>query len=227
MAPEGWTLGIVLKLTRIEHVAPVERQSKGLIQEGLTQTQVERAVSLAVSLRNHRARTVVARSLHRNAVRQDYRSQHTRIPCKVLVALARHGLVLHNRREAIQLVIVGIQRGGEVEDAEELVLQDHLGTGTLTLSHVEVGHIHHVLSLIEALIADALHHVGSRTIVSTDRQRMSSPCLEVVQRESIGELRCQLGVTELNHRGVTRILERVELSAPGTTQTTGDVQLNL
>lgn len=41
MTPEGGTLGVVLELTGVEDIAPVEGQRKGLVEEGLAQTEVE------------------------------------------------------------------------------------------------------------------------------------------------------------------------------------------
>ena len=55
MTPEGGTLGIVLKLAGVEHVAPVQGQCEGLVEERLADTQVQRAVGLAMTLGDDRA----------------------------------------------------------------------------------------------------------------------------------------------------------------------------
>ena len=163
VAIEGGALGEVLPLAGVEHVAPVQGHGECLVEESLANAQVERTVGIAVALGDDRARAVVARGLYGDAVGQDDRGQQTGIPGEVLVALARHELVLNVGLEAVQLVVVGVDRGGQVQDAPQLVLHDELGTGALALRHVEVGHIHELLGL--ALIADALYHVGRGPVV--------------------------------------------------------------
>ena len=56
---------------------------------------------------------------------------------------------------------------------------------------------------------------------------MLRPCLEEIERDGMGVFRCQLRITERHHRGIAGVAEGVELSAPGTAQAVGIVQLQL
>ena len=68
MAGEGFRTGIGLKAARVEHVAAVECQSEGLVEEILSHTKVHAVVGLAVSLRDDLPGVVVARHLQRDVV---------------------------------------------------------------------------------------------------------------------------------------------------------------
>ena len=56
---------------------------------------------------------------------------------------------------------------------------------------------------------------------------MVFPRLEIVEFEGVGVLGFQEGITERDVGGVGDVLERVELSAPGTAHTLGVVDLQL
>ena len=142
MTGKGLAAGKGFPLTAVEHIATIERQRELTIHKVLTYTKVYVVVALAITLRDNLARAVTTAQLDRNVVRQDKAGLHTGVPGKVGVALATHRLVVYHVVEAIKLVVIGIDIGGEVQYAEQLVLDRRLDTRTLALGHVTGGRIH-------------------------------------------------------------------------------------
>lgn len=56
---------------------------------------------------------------------------------------------------------------------------------------------------------------------------MLVPGLQVVEREGVGEFRCELRVSVFHDCGVACVFETVELSSPGASQSSGVVHLYL
>ena len=64
---------------------------------------------------------------------------HTCIPREIAVALPRNGLSVDVEAEAIELVVVEVGRGREVQDAEQSVSCRKFQTCRCALGNVEVG----------------------------------------------------------------------------------------
>jgi len=71
VAPEGVALGIVLPLTGVEDITPVDSDSNRLIEEILAETKVERSVRLTIALGDDTTGAVVTRQLQGDIIRQD------------------------------------------------------------------------------------------------------------------------------------------------------------
>ena len=136
-----------------------------------------------------------------------------------------NGLVVYAEVVAVDLVVVEVGTRCDVEYAEELVLRRQLQTRAGALGHVEVGLIHQ--SVGAALVCDALHHVRRGAVICRHEQRMGSPGLQIVERERVAVFRCELGITERDDRGITGVLERVELTSPRAAQAARVVDLQL
>ena len=80
-----------------------------------------------------------------------------------MVFFASDCLPLDVELEAVYLIVICVERCGEVNNLEQSVLQHHLDTCAQVLSHVHRCLVHQAIAL--ALIPYALHHVGCRTIV--------------------------------------------------------------
>ena len=225
MAREVFAACEGLPLARVEQVTAVERYGERLVEEVLSCSEVYAVAWLAIALRYHRASLITTCGLDGDVVREDEAGCHASVPCEVMVLLARHRLTVDVVRESVELIIISVGGGGEVEDAEEIVLQCQLQTRRQTLRHVHRSGIEQ--SVRGTLVGDALDDVRRRAIVSGEEQRMSVPLLQIVERERIAELRRKIRVTERHGGGVARITERIELASPRTTQTTRVVDLQL
>ena len=225
VASEAVAAGEGLKLAGIEHIAAVERYGEFLVEEILAHAEVHVVVALAVTLCDDLAGAQAATQLDGDVVRQDEAGLHTGVPSEVGVALSGDVLVVYHITESVELKVVRIHIGCQVKNAEKLVFQRCFHTRTLALGHILCGRIHDARFWL--VPTDALHHIGRRPVVGTDKQRVLGPGTEIVERERIGELGRELGVTEGDGSGIASVAERVELSAPGPAQAAGLVELQL
>ena len=114
-----------------------------------------------------------------------------------MVALARHLLSHDVILKTVKLVVVGVERSGEVQTAEEIVLNDCLDTCAEVLGDVHVCLVHNAVGGV--LILHALDDIRRGTVVSRQRQGVLVPLLQVVKRERVGIGGGELGVSELYH----------------------------
>lgn len=210
---------------RIEQVTTVERHHQTAIEKTLTKSKVYRSATATVALWDGLPAAVVARGLEREAVWQHEGGLGAHIPSEIIIARIVYRLTVDKILIAMELEIIEIGRRTEVEDAEELILQRHFQTCRKALGHIEMGLIHHAIR--GTLVGDVLYHVVRWTIVGTQQQRMFRPRLKIIEREGMGILWGQFGISERDHRSVACIAERIELASPWTTQPARIVDLQL
>ena len=117
-----------LPFARVEQVTAVEGYGQSLVEEVLLCSEVYAVAGLAITLRYHRASLVTTRGLDGDVVREDEAGCHAGVPCEVMILLARHRLTVDVVRKSVELIVISVGGGGEVEDAEEIVLQCQLQT---------------------------------------------------------------------------------------------------
>ena len=151
------------ELAAVEQVAAVEAHLQFFVEEVLAHAQVHAVHGLGVALCRRLATAVVAAGLHGDVVGQLHLCDDACAPCEVVFALARHGLSVNVVAEAVDLVVVSVGVGRQVQEAEETVLERHLQACALVLGHVEIARIH--LTVGGALPVDSLNDVGGGAVV--------------------------------------------------------------
>lgn len=113
----------------------------------------------------------------------------------------REGAYEHGgrRREVavIQLVVVEVECGGEVEPARDGVFGDEFGTHAIASSEVEVGGVERCVrrgSGGEEL--EPLNDIGGVMVVEGSGERVLFPLLDVVQFKGGDKFRVEVWVTE-------------------------------
>ena len=149
MAREGVALGEVFPAAGVQHIATVHCQCELFVEEILAHTEVETIGRLAITLRDGLPRTEVAGELHGDVVRQLERPGLSGVPCEGVPLVACNNLAFYREGEAIEPIVISIHIGGEVEYAEEPVLQCEFCSGALALGHIHRGGVHD--SILRAL----------------------------------------------------------------------------
>lgn len=171
----------------VEQVATVDRERKHLVEEIFACAEINVVAGPTIALGDDLAGAISARGLYGNVVGKDDRGCHTSIPREVVVGRPCDGLAVDVVAEAIELVVVGIGRCGEIEYSEELIFKCEFQTGAETFCHVHVGGVHE--SVGRTAIVYSLYDVGCRPIVGTEQQRVVVPRLQIVERERVAVFR--------------------------------------
>ena len=194
-------------LAGIEEVATIEGNGELAIEELTLQAGIERPAALATALRNLARGIVVATTLERNLAGQDGLNLHTGVPREVFASIDVNAVFLSIERggevAAVELMIVAVERCGDIDLVPKLVLGDNLYTAVAFLGNVDRGAVTDVV----LHIAETLRHIAGGTIVGADAERMLFPSAQIVDLERVGIGRRQVGITVGDGRRVGNVLE--------------------